>query len=75
MKMNNLSSLVVGARKGQGLSQKELAELAGVGETVVYKIEAGRPDVTLSSFVSVLGSLGIELICRSPFGGEVRLER
>ncbi len=75
MKTNDLSVLVVKARKAQGLSQKELAELSGIGETVVYKIEAGRSDVSLSSFVSVLGSLGIEIICRSPLGEESRLER
>jgi DNA-binding XRE family transcriptional regulator len=71
----DLSALLVRARKAQGIRQKELAELAGVGETVVYKLEAGRRDVTLSNFVSVLGSLGFELVCRSPLGEETRLER
>jgi predicted transcriptional regulator len=75
MKTNNLSGAIVKARKAQGLRQKELAELAGVGETVVYKLEAGRTDITLSSFVAVLGSLGFELIGRSPLGEEIRLER
>ncbi len=75
MKNEQLSELLVRARKAQNLRQKELAELADVGETVVYKLEAGRRDVTLSNFIAVLGSLGFELVCRSPLGEETRLER
>ncbi len=75
MKNNNLDKLLTEARKAQGISQRELAELAGVGETVVYKLESGRTDVTLSSFISVLTGLGFELKCHSPLGGAVTLER
>jgi len=75
MKIEEFKKLVIKARKAQGLSQKELAELADVGETVIYKIESGRKDVTLSNFLIVLSSLGIEMICRSPLGEETRLER
>lgn len=75
MNINELSVLIIEARKAQGLSQRELAELAGVGETVIYKLESGRGDVTLSSFVAVLKAVGFDLRCRSPLGGEVSLER
>ena len=75
MKMNELTTLVVTARKEQRLSQKDLAELAGVGVTVIYKIEHGDPRVTLNSFLSVLAALGFEMRCQSPLGGEVSLVR
>ncbi|MCC5849220.1 MAG: helix-turn-helix transcriptional regulator [Verrucomicrobia bacterium] len=75
MKIDDLSTLVVEARKAQGLSQRELSELSGVGESVIYKLESGRGDVTLSSFAAVLSALGFELRCRSPLGGEVSLDR
>jgi len=75
MNINELSDLVVKARKEQRLSQKDLAELAGVGATVIYKIEHGEPGVTLNSFVSVLNALGFTLRCHSPLGGEVSLGR
>ena len=75
MNINELSGLVVKARKEQRLSQKDLADLAGVGATVIYKIEHGDPGVTLKSFVSVLTALGFTLRCHSPLGGEVSLGR
>jgi transcriptional regulator with XRE-family HTH domain len=75
MKNNELSKLVVEARKAQRLSQKELAALAGVGSTVIYKIENGDHAVTLTGFVSVLTSLGFDLRCHSPLGGETSLGR
>jgi transcriptional regulator with XRE-family HTH domain len=75
MKIDDLRTLVVEARKAQGLSQRELSELSGVGESVIYKLESGRRDVTLSSFAAVLSALGFELCCRSPLGGEVSLAR
>lgn len=75
MNIDELSELVVMARKEQRLSQKDLAELAGVGATVIYKIEHGDPGVTLTSFVSVLTALGFDLRCQSPLGGEVSLGR
>ena len=75
MNKSELGMLVVESRKAQRLSQKELAELAGVGVTVIYKIESGDAGVTLASFVAVLTSLGFDLRCRSPLGGEVSLGR
>ncbi len=73
MKTGELNRLLIKARKVQGLNQLEVAELAGVGETVVYKLESGREDVTLKSFVAVLSALGVEIRCRSPLGEEVVL--
>jgi y4mF family transcriptional regulator len=75
MNISELSIFIVKARKEQRLTQKDLAELAGVGITVIYKVENGDPGVTLKSFLSVLTSLGFDVRCRSPLGGEVSLGR
>jgi DNA-binding XRE family transcriptional regulator len=37
-----LSKIIKGHRKAAGISQIQLAELAGVGKTVVFDIENGK---------------------------------
>jgi predicted transcriptional regulator len=74
MKNGTLSDLIVEARKTQGLSQQELADLSGSSITVIYKLESGRLDLTLSSFLSVTQALGMRLKVQSPLGGELQLE-
>lgn len=73
MNTEELSKVVVEARKAQRLSQQALSELSGVGMTVIYKIESGRENVTLSGFLAVLTALGFEVRCHSPLGVEVSL--
>ena len=74
MKNGTLSDLIVEARKAQGLSQQELADLSGSSITVIYKLESGRLDLTLSSFLRVTQALGMRLKVQSPLGGELQLE-
>jgi len=74
MKNSIFGKMVSVARKAQGLTQLELQDLCGVSGSVIYKIESGRHDLSLSNFTSVLDALGIEVICRSPLGGEVKLD-
>ena len=74
MKNGTLSDLIVEARKAQGLSQQELADLSGSSITVIYKLESGRLDLTLSSFLSVTRALGMRLNIQSPLGRELQLE-
>jgi HTH-type transcriptional regulator / antitoxin HipB len=53
---------VIGARRRElGLSQVELAELAGVSTTLVHHLEAGRTQVGLDRLVVVLETLGLHL--------------
>ena len=49
------------ARKSKGLSQRALAQLAGVPQSYISKIESGRIDLRLSSLVDIARALDMEL--------------
>jgi len=53
-------------RKKSGLSQLELANLAGVGKTVIFDLEKGKMTVQLNTLLKVLGALNIKLTLGSP---------
>lgn len=52
----------VRARRGElGLTQQDLAHMAGVSERFVRFVEQGKPSVQLDSLTAVLHTLGLEL--------------
>jgi y4mF family transcriptional regulator len=53
-------------RKKAGLSQQELAKLAGVGKTVVFDLEKGKETVQLDTLKKILLALNITLKLESP---------
>lgn len=53
-------------RKQAGLSRIALADIAGVGKTVVYDIEKGKPTVRLNTLLNILGALNITLSIDGP---------
>ena len=53
-------------RKEAGLSRIDLADIAGVGKTVVYDIENGKDTVRLNTFLKVLEALNISISLDSP---------
>ena len=53
-------------RKTAGLTQAELAQLAGVGKSAVFDIEKGKSTVRLETLLRVLAALNMELHWRSP---------
>jgi y4mF family transcriptional regulator len=53
-------------RKAAGLSQVQLAELAGVGKTVVFDIEKGKESVRLDTLRKILKVLNIKIQLTSP---------
>lgn len=53
-------------RRRSGLSQRALAELAGVGKTSVFDIEKGKATVRLATLMAVLHVLNIDLVMKSP---------
>ncbi len=53
-------------RRRGGLSQRYLADLAGVGKTSVFDIEKGKPTVRLATLMSVLNVLNIQIAMESP---------
>jgi len=48
-------------RNNSGLSQKELADLAGVGKTVIFDIEKGKATVQMDTLLKVLKVLNITI--------------
>ena len=74
MQINNeMGQLIQSARKAQRISQMDLQDMSGVSASVIYKAEKGRTDLTLSSFMALCDSLGIQITCQSPLGEEIRL--
>ena len=54
-------------RKAAKLSRVKLAELAGVGKTVIYDIEKGKESIQLDTLRKILKVLNIKIVLTSPF--------
>ncbi|MCK0160529.1 helix-turn-helix domain-containing protein [Allomuricauda sp. F6463D] len=62
----NLGLMVKNHRKKAGLTQLELANLAGIGKTTVFDIEKNKETVRWSNILAVLQVLNIEVEFKSP---------
>lgn len=62
---NTISEIVKYHRKKSGLTQKQLADLAGVGKTVIYDIEKGKETIRFSTLQKVLIVLNITIEFKS----------
>jgi y4mF family transcriptional regulator len=56
-----LSSIARERRGRLGLSQQDLADLAGVSARFVHTLEHGKPSVRLDKVLAVLEVLGLDL--------------
>lgn len=63
---DNISDIVWFHRKKSGLSRNQLADLAGVGKTVIYDIEKGKETIRFSTLQKVLKALNIKTTFTSP---------
>jgi len=63
---NNLAEMVVYHRKKSGLNRLEVARLAGVGKTVVYDIEHGKPTIRLDTIIKILNVFNIKIELKGP---------
>jgi y4mF family transcriptional regulator len=61
-----LARIIKKHRKAAKISQLQLAELAGVGKTVVYDIEKGKETIKLSTLRKILKVLNINVLLISP---------
>lgn len=61
-----LAEIVQQHRKQAGLTQKALADYAGVGKTVIYDIEHAKKTVQLSTLLKVFAVLNIQIALQSP---------
>jgi y4mF family transcriptional regulator len=64
---NEIAKTVHYCRKESGLSQQELARLAGVGKTVIFDIEKGKETVQLNTLLKVFDVLNIKMKFETPF--------
>jgi len=59
--MHGLSEVIKFHRKKSGLSQKELADLAGVGKTVIFDLEKGKETVQWSTVSKIISVLNVKI--------------
>ena len=64
---DTLAKVIKEHRKAAGLSQLQLAQLAGVGKTVVYDLEKGKETVKISTLRKILNTLNIKVMLTSPY--------
>ena len=62
----DLAQIIRLHRKAAKLSRVQLAELAGVGKTVIYDIEKGKESVQLDTLRKILKVLNIRILLNSP---------
>jgi len=61
-----LSEMIRQHRKMAGLSQTGLANLAGVGKTVIFDLEKGKETIQFKTLIKVLKVLNIKIEFKSP---------
>ena len=64
--MGKLGGLVRFHRKKAGLTQIQLADLAGVGKSTLYDIEKGKATVQIDSLFAVLTAMNISIQFSGP---------
>ncbi len=68
---DKLATFIRKHRKIAGLSQLQLAELAGVGKTVIYDIEKGKETIRLDTLRKILLVLNISVNLTSPLMDQI----
>jgi HTH-type transcriptional regulator / antitoxin HipB len=63
---SELQNIILYHRKKAKLSRNELAELAGVGKTVIYDLEKGKTTVKWNTIFTILQALNINIKFQSP---------
>lgn len=64
--LDRIGRITLFHRKRAGLSRNALADLAGVGKTIIYEIEHGKTTVRLDTLIRVLATLNISVLLESP---------
>ena len=66
-----LATIIKKHRKAAGLSQLQLAEMAGIGKTVVFDIEKGKETIQLDTLRKIMTVLNIKVQLTSPFMNQI----
>lgn len=61
-----VGNLIQFHRKQAGISQKELADLAGVGKTAVFDLERGKSNFKIETLFKIMEILNLKLDFKSP---------
>lgn len=56
-------------RKVAGLTQAQLAKMAGIGQSIVVDVERGKAGVRMSTILSVFEVLNMRFDIRGPLNG------
>ena len=72
--MEHLHEIVKKHRRLSGLSQADLAKLAGVGKTVVFDLEHGKLSIRYDTLTKILAVLNISIGFESPLMAGIRVE-
>lgn len=67
-----LADMIRMHRKAAKLSRDKLAEMSGVGKTVIYDIEKGKETIQLDTLRKVLSVLNIKIELTSPLMDNLR---
>jgi len=61
--IENINEIVLNHRRSQKLSQTDLADLAGIGYSVINKIESahGHPSVKMETLLQITAALGLKV--------------
>ena len=62
----SLSEVISYHRRKSGLTQQELAALAGVGKNMIYQLEHGKQSIRLDILLKILTVLNITIDFQSP---------
>ncbi|MBL1214266.1 MAG: helix-turn-helix transcriptional regulator [Ignavibacteriae bacterium] len=65
-----ISFIIKYHRKKLGLTQRQLADLSGVGKTVIFDLEKGKSTVGFNIICKVLKALNINLLFASQHTAE-----
>lgn len=63
----SLAPLLKEVRKHAGISQLELAEIAGVGKTLIFDLEHGKKSVSFHNLLKILKVLNIKITAELPY--------
>ena len=64
--VDDLGNVLREHRQLSGLTQAELARLAGVGKTAIFDLEHGKETVQLDTLKKVMATLNIDIVLHSP---------
>jgi HTH-type transcriptional regulator / antitoxin HipB len=67
-----LKDIVKEHRKFSGLTQAQVAKLAGVGKTVVYDIEHGKESIQYDTLMKILRVLNVSISFQSPLSSSIK---